>query len=393
MTGFAAQLLILSWAALSIFSVGIALCHRFTRLRGLELIAYGAAAGVFVHAAFGVSIALDWHLRHVTAIGLLVCGTLALAYLARLKIWRELGAELNGQARASLAIWVAFVLACLAVVHLDVRWPTKLPDGRYIFKTHTSNVKVQYLTGLPSDNYIPYLVSEFFARRISFQEVRPILPGNEISNRTILMSLVDLPFRTLLARHEKLPRDLGKFDYIGARWPDVAKLNDDSSFDQFFPVGVLLNALLLLALLAFISHLYHAAALATGSLLYATSPYLIGQTIFTWPKALAGFFLVLCWNSMRRGHDAKVVALLAALAFHSHPASIVAAACLGVWYLIDARRARATGRFREKALAPNPRLRGFSPSCHPERSEAESRDPVVSPTVQPRSQALPCSPC
>jgi hypothetical protein len=42
--GFGAELLLLIWVVVSILASGIALLHSFTKLRGLVLIGYGAAA-------------------------------------------------------------------------------------------------------------------------------------------------------------------------------------------------------------------------------------------------------------------------------------------------------------------------------------------------------------
>jgi hypothetical protein len=67
--------------------------------------------------------------------------------------------------------------------------------------------------------------------------------------------------------------------------------------------------------------------------LYLTNFYFIGQTIFTWPKAMAGFFIVLAWDCLRRNRSVAIVALLTALAYHSHPSSIAAAVSAGLWII------------------------------------------------------------
>jgi len=54
---FASAVLLLLWVLASLFLTGIPLLHRFTRLRGIELLAYGAAAGVSLHAIVGWAIA------------------------------------------------------------------------------------------------------------------------------------------------------------------------------------------------------------------------------------------------------------------------------------------------------------------------------------------------
>ena len=134
------------------------------------------------------------------------------------------------------------------------------------------------------------------------------MPGNEVSNRTILMSLVALPFRVALGAPRDHPQ-LGTYNYVGREWPDVSKLYTGGYFEQFAVVGLVLNSLMLARAICFLLQpwrKFHVLPLAT--VLYVTNPYFIGQTIYTWPKALAGFFILLAWTSIRRGHGPAVVA-------------------------------------------------------------------------------------
>lgn len=333
---FAAGFLLLVWVVASILVNGIALLHYWTKLRGLELFGYGAAAGVALHALLGCAIAAAHTVRWVF-VGLLIALTLLSAiYFFVRRVLQEFALALSTPEKISLALWALFLVLSLGLLHIDVRFPEPLPDGMYVLKTHTTNVKVQYLTSLPADNYIPFAVAEFFLRGVSFQRERPILPGNEISNRTILMSLVAMPFRVALGAPHNHPQ-LGTYNYVGREWPDVSKLNTGGSFDQFAVVGLVLNSLLLLGLLVFCSSLVANSVLPLATLLYVTNPYFIGQTVYTWPKAMAGFFILLAWNSIRRGHGPVVVAALLALATHSHPYAIVFAGCAGLYYLTQWR--------------------------------------------------------
>lgn len=332
--------LLLLWVIVSIMATGMALCHRFTRFAGIELVGYGAGAGVVIHGLFGLLIAIDRHLRHYFGIALVCCALLAVGYLLRCRIWRELLQTLSKPMRIALGLWIVFVLSCVALVHLDIRWPADLPDGQYLFKQHTLNVKVQSMVGLPADNSIPHIVTEFFFRKISFKKEHPIMPKNEVSNRTILMSLVALPFRAVLGWRQRAEGSLGTFYYLGKDYPNVEKLNSEESLHQSFVIGMFLNSLMLLGLLVFFAHVELSAILPATALLYITNPYFIGQTIFTWPKAMAGFFVLLCWNSARRNHDPKLVGLLAALAYHCHPVSISIAVGIGLCYAVRAWRGK-----------------------------------------------------
>src|SRR5438067_11490255 len=54
---FSGELLLLLWVIGSLLLNGITLLRVLTKLRGLELFGYGAAAGVSLHALFGWAIA------------------------------------------------------------------------------------------------------------------------------------------------------------------------------------------------------------------------------------------------------------------------------------------------------------------------------------------------
>ncbi|MFZ1221266.1 MAG: hypothetical protein WAO00_18395 [Chthoniobacterales bacterium] len=333
---FLAGLLLLLWVVASLLLNGIALLHYFTKLRGLDLVGYGAGAGVALHALLGWAIAAAPPARWAV-VGLLVGLTLlSAAYFVGRRVPQEFSLALSRPEKISLALWALLLGLSLGLLHLNIRLPEPLPDGMFIFKTPSTNAKIQHLTSLPADNYIPFAVAEFFLRGVSFQKNRPILPGNEISNRTILMSLTAMPFRVALGAPHDHP-ELGTYNYVGREWPDVSKLNTNGSFYQFAVVGLVLNSLLLLGLLVFCSSLVPNSLLSLATLLFVTNPYFIGQTIYTWPKAMAGFFILLGWSSIQRAHGHLVVAALLALATHCHPYAVVFAGCVGLYYLTQRR--------------------------------------------------------
>lgn len=337
---FHAGFLLLLWVVGSILTNGIALLHYLTKLRGLELFGYGAAAGVLLHAIFGFAIAAAPPARWVFVAMLIALTLLSTVYFVARRVSQELSLALSRPSKVSLALWGLLLLLSLGLLHLDVGLPEPLPDGMYVFRTDTTNVRIQHLTSLPADNYIPFAVAEFFLRGVSFERERPILPANEVSNRTILMSLVALPFRVALGAPRDHPQ-LGTYNYLGRQWPDVSKLNTDGYFEQFAVVGLVLNSLMLVGLFVFCSSLGAGRVLPLGALLYVTNPYFIAQTIYTWPKALAGFFILLAWTSIRNGHGPVAVAALLALAYHCHPYAIVFAGCAALFYLAQWRREKS----------------------------------------------------
>jgi hypothetical protein len=331
---FAAELLLLLWVLASFLLNGIAPLRIFTNLRGIELIGYGAAAGVSLHGLFGWAIAAAPRARGFF-IAVLIALTLASAgYLVWRRVLAELWNELPGPTKLALAGWFLLLMLCLGLLHVNIPQPRPLSDGIDIFQTPTTNVRIQYLTSLPADNYIPFAVSEFFLRGISFQEVRPILPRAEVSNRTVLMSLVALPFRATLGAPYDHPA-LGTFRFVDHDWPDVSKLNTNGAFEQFSVIGLVLNSLLLLGAITFCSGIGAGAVAALTTLVYVTNPYFIGQTIYTWPKAFAGFFILLAWHSIRSGHRPAVVAVLIGIAFHAHPYALAFAGWIGLFYLVQ----------------------------------------------------------
>lgn len=311
----------------------------------MELIASGAGAGIALQALLGLALTFTRAARYPVAFVSGMATVAAAIYLWRKGIFRELQRDLSRPIRAALAIWMLFAISCVAVTHLIVALPAALPDGRYIFKQNTLNVRLQYLTTLPADNFLPYAVTEFFLRRISFRAEHPLLPGQEVGNRTILMSLVALPYRATLAMPPRAKHPLPRFSYVQSEWPDVSAIYREDYYRQMLVVGIFLNSLLLLGLIA----VFSAAGrnrwiLPWAATLYLTNPFLLTQTIFIWPKALAGFFLLLAWQALRRRSHPALVGAWAALACHSHPLAGIFSLGLGAFYLVRVWRGRATIR-------------------------------------------------
>ena len=86
-------------------------------------------------------------------------------------------------------------------------------------------------------------------------------------------------------------------------------------------VGLVLNSLLLLALLVFLLQPRREFRSAPGHSSVYESVFHRADDLH-WPKALAGFFILLAWTSIRSGHGLVVAAALLALATHFHPYAI-----------------------------------------------------------------------
>ena len=102
---------------------------------------------------------------------------LSAGYFVWRRVVQELWSALSKAIKIALALWLLLLVLCLGLLHVEIRSPQSLLNGIDIFKTPTTNVRVQYLTSLPADNYIPFAVSEFFLRGISFQKEGRSFPG------------------------------------------------------------------------------------------------------------------------------------------------------------------------------------------------------------------------
>ena len=207
---------------------------------------------------------------------------------------------------------------------------------------------------MPADNVVPFVAEEYLAHGISFRENAPILPGQQVTNRPILVSLVTLPIRLAMGKAE-LITSLPKFEYVATQWPDFRLLvRDTKAFSIFLGVGVFLNSALLIGAGLLLSQRHtgaHPAAMLVA--LFATSPYLIFQTVFTWPKALAGFFILLAAFVYFAHRRAGLAGFLVGLAYLSHPYAIAYALVAGVLLLL------LPGTWRERIVRASAFAGGF----------------------------------
>ena len=235
--------------------------------------------------------------------------------------------------------FIALTVIALFISHLPIKLPADLPDGAYVAKANVLPVRIQKLTGnLPADNSIPHVVTEYLLRDISFNEHHPILPGQEVSNRTILMSLVTLPFRAALAVPKAMVEPLAKFQYAGRLWPDFRLLiADDSAYQISLVIGIILNSLMFLGGAAFLRSTVSLSvplAIICG-IGVLTSPYFLFQTVFVWPKAMAGFFIALALLMLLKRSFYGLAAIFIGAAYLCHPYAMVFAIALMIWVVYE----------------------------------------------------------
>jgi hypothetical protein len=148
------------------------------------------------------------------------------------------------------------------------------------------------------------------------------MPNQEVSNRPLYQAVIYLPFRVIFSSNEPAPSPYPTYEYVGARWPDTSQLISDNSFAKFLGVAIPLNASILLtlgALLSFFSIPYPRLCLVVFG---ALSPYLLHHAIYTWPKNLAAFYLVLAVLLLLARGPPAVAGLFIGLAYLSHPYAI-----------------------------------------------------------------------
>ena len=254
--------------------------------------------------------------------------------------WSEIGRDVIRAKRTEKSFFVGYIVLCsvaLAVALLPVRLPAQLIDGPYVAKHDMLGVRIQYMTGnLPTDNSLPHVVTEYLLRDISFQEERPIMPGQEVTNRPILAPLVIVPFRAAFYLPVKLEEGLPKFNYVGSSWPDFSFLmKDETAYLSSLAIGISLNALLLVALGAFAIRLpLINPYVATGTVaVFVTSPYFLFQTLYTWPKSLAAFFVLFAIILYDRLKLPILAGVSFGLAYLSHPYAVVFFCCFGLYLL------------------------------------------------------------
>ena len=235
-------------------------------------------------------------------------------------------------------IFLSFVIFLQLFVSLPFKMPEKLQDGPYVFKTQKNlHVKIQALTGdLPADNFIPFVFSQYLLRGISFEKNRPMLPGQEVSNRTVLMGLDAVYFLSIFDMPLKMKNNiLDKFKYVGTEWPNVGKFgNDNEAFSIFLDMGIILNSLFLFSVFMLISKIFGNNKAIGSIFLLLLFPFVINQIIFTWPKFLVAYFLIASIYLIITRKNLFLISLFLALSYHSHPMAIVYVGFIILYFFI-----------------------------------------------------------
>lgn len=300
----------------------------------VERVCFALALTIVLLAGVGIVVSmLPWGYRSILSRAIiliaLIVGGISLRKKQRITNDVHQGADV-----LFLVAFVTFAALCLALGLAHIKLPSDLPDGAYVNKENVTAVRIQKYTGnLPADNVVPYVASEYLVRGVSFRENHPILPGQEVTNRPILVSLAVVPIRAALAMPPSFDGRIPRYSYAQTEWPDFRIfVRDEVGFSIFLSIGVIFNAALLLAAGAFARRCIPLSNTSSAIFcaLFATSPYFIFQTLFTWPKSLAAFFLLLALLSLIVYRSFPLVGIFLGLAYLSHPFAV---AYIGVFLL------------------------------------------------------------
>jgi hypothetical protein len=166
-----------------------------------------------------------------------------------------------------------------------------------------------------NDNSIPYRQAQFFVNRTD--------PGkgdfiNEWSvtffQRTPLMGAVTANYMNLFS--ERLP-----VNYIwGNDSPDPVH-----TYLQFQLIAHVMNALFILPAFFLLTRLFNRKTAVIGSLFLVTSPFFMYNAVFSWPKSLVAFFILLSWLLLleKKPRYTALAGVASGLAYLTHDLAIL----------------------------------------------------------------------
>lgn len=303
---------------LLIWLPGAAIVHGLKEHSALRRFCYAYVIGIVIYALLGLTVPLyRTHVQKVLGGIVTVITLLSVFRLFRGRGWK---AYFGPEMRFAAPVFFGSIFLGLAMSFVQIQYPDSLPDGAYVFKKHNLHVKVQLLTGnLPADNFIPFVYSDFLLRGISFKDNRPMLPGQEVTNRTVLLGLVATTVRGLLNPPGELGEPLGTFSYVGSTWPDVGRLGGDEHYSLFLVLGVVLQAGLVLSAFLLFQRFVGLNKAKVALILFILNPFFLSQLIFLWPKMLGAFFILLGIDAYLEKRSVALLAVFLGLGFHCHP--------------------------------------------------------------------------
>ena len=332
-----------AFALTSILVTGVAASLGLgVRPKGMPFVGVSVALGILIHALIGFLVSGFGDAKQAAAVSLLALANMtSLAVILRFARGR-LSADPSLPTHLCVAALAWFSLTAIATVGSRIATkPDSYDSPLYVFKTDVLSTRIQALTGpLPADNALPHVVAEFLLRDISFKAERPIVPGQEVTNRPFLMSFVVVPFRAAFDAPPLYKGRLGRFQYVGTDWPDISPLLSDDTFSQFLAIAILLNATLVVGVLWVLSLARLPPGIVTLAVAtFMTSHFVLNQTLFTWPKSFCAYWVIAAlmavWRpsavspfATMRLRDAAIAGACLGVAYWCHPLALVFTASL-----------------------------------------------------------------
>ncbi|HMS49849.1 MAG TPA: glycosyltransferase family 39 protein [Candidatus Saccharibacteria bacterium] len=212
------------------------------------------------------------------------------------------------------------LMSLLSCAFVSLSFPAKysyLPDPSILSSRNYDvlNVKVLNLSQTQAnDNYVPYRQAQFFINRSD--------PGNDcficewgvgFFQRTPLMGAITAGYFTVL--NDKPP-----VDYL---WS--SKSHDPShTYAKFQVLAQVLNALFIIPAFYLLSAMFKKRTAMVSCLLLIGSPFFLYNAVFSWPKSLVAFFVLVMWLLLlqKRLRYTVLAGVVGGLAYLTHDLAV-----------------------------------------------------------------------
>ncbi len=210
--------------------------------------------------------------------------------------------------------------------YLPIKPPAEFYDGPYVWKDWNLVTKLQRgAVDYPPDNAIPAIAASYLFKNISFNDFKPIAPGQEVGNRPILLSFAALGPKYLIQPHSNSKTDLPSFEYVGQLWPDGLSSVSDLDFRIFLATALPFNSSIFFLFLWYLKRFNNKSPTRYTYFivsLLGLAPIFVFHTFFTWPKNVAAFFACLgtyLFFQSRIKYRMLLSGLYLSIAFLFHP--------------------------------------------------------------------------
>lgn len=285
----------------------------FIKVPGLEL-SLGYFTSIVLYALLAIS---DYVFKLSPLLTRSICWVvIILSFLEflRARYYKDLWHQ-----RFPLGCWLA--ASVLAVAFLGLPFSQKytyIPDPTPLANTNYNvlNVKVLNISQTQAnDNYIPYRQAQFFINQLDPAKA-PFLAEWDVGffERTPLMGAVTANYLNLF--HDKVP--------TGLLWSSTTQ-DPDHSYIQFQVLASILNMLFLIPAYFLLRRFFGKKTATVASLFLVTSQYFLYDAVFTWPKSLVAFFVLLSWWLLLERKKGYVIlaGIISGIAYLTHDLAIL----------------------------------------------------------------------